>query len=224
MEILRIIEKNIIDITNNTNEIDSDEFKSNIKKYFEYKNDKDRILELKKEKYYENYENKRVVQNIEYDNYLSDKLQLREIMKSEKTKTALHNYLKLRPLKFNDIKELYSYENINVNEPLTKVPTKKADNGLNYKPEAAAIKPVKVCPEGKEVNPKTGLCVKKCKEDQIRDLETGKCKKNKNYKKPQQEVKEEVKEEVDKCTDAKKKECDDKGKKCNPKTGRCIKK
>ena len=44
MEILRIIEKNIIDITNNTNEIDSDEFKSNIKKFFEYKNDKDRIL------------------------------------------------------------------------------------------------------------------------------------------------------------------------------------
>jgi DNA polymerase/3'-5' exonuclease PolX len=53
----------------------------------------------------------------------------------------------------------------------------------------------KFCEPGKEVNPKTGRCVKICNEDEIRIDETGKCKK---YKCPE-------------------------GKKLNPLTGRCVK-
>ena len=53
----------------------------------------------------------------------------------------------------------------------------------------------KFCEPGKEVNPKTGRCVKICKEDEMRIHETGKCKK---YKCPE-------------------------GKKLNPLTGRCVK-
>jgi len=50
------------------------------------------------------------------------------------------------------------------------------------------------CDKGKEINPKTGRCVKICKENQKRNQETGKC-------------------EKDGCPD---------GKVINPKTGRCI--
>ena len=43
-----------------------------------------------------------------------------------------------------------------------------------------------------------------------------------------QKIKEDIptntKPEVNNCTDKKEKECKDKGKICNPKTGRCIKK
>ena len=37
---------------------------------------------------------------------------------------------------------------------------------------------IKQCPEGKELNPKTNRCVKKCKANQIRD-DNFKCKANK---------------------------------------------
>ena len=41
----------------------------------------------------------------------------------------------------------------------------------------------KECPDGKEINPKTGRCVKICEAGKIRDPETGKCIKNvKNVK------------------------------------------
>ena len=50
------------------------------------------------------------------------------------------------------------------------------------------------CDKGKEINPKTGRCVKICKENQKRNQETGKCEKNG-------------------CPE---------GKVINPKTGRCI--
>ena len=36
-------------------------------------------------------------------------------------------------------------------------------------------KPLKNCPDGKEINPKTGRCVKKCKSNRIRDIKTFKC-------------------------------------------------
>ena len=50
------------------------------------------------------------------------------------------------------------------------------------------------CDKGKEINPKTGRCVKICKENQKRNQETGKCEKSG-------------------CPE---------GKIINPKTGRCI--
>ncbi len=38
--------------------------------------------------------------------------------------------------------------------------------------------PPKICPDEKEINPKTGRCVKKCKSNRVRDLKTFKCIKN----------------------------------------------
>ena len=36
----------------------------------------------------------------------------------------------------------------------------------------------RICPENKELNPHTGRCVKKCKDNRVRDLDTFKCVKN----------------------------------------------
>ena len=59
----------------------------------------------------------------------------------------------------------------------------------------------KDCPEGKEINPITGRCVKKCKDGEKRDLKTGKCMK--------------IKLKIKDCPE---------GKEINPITGRCVKK
>jgi hypothetical protein len=58
------------------------------------------------------------------------------------------------------------------------------------------------CPEGKEINPVTGRCVKKCEKGKVRDQKTGKCVKD-------------VKEKKEECPE---------GKEINPVTGRCVKK
>jgi hypothetical protein len=74
-------------------------------------------------------------------------------------------------------------------------------------------KPVKVCPEGKEINPKTARCVKikiKTKTQKVRKIKIPKA------KTPQQKV--EIEEPEIKST----KSCPP-GKEINPKTGRCIK-
>ena len=115
MEILRSIEKNIIDITNANNDIDTDMLKKNIKLYFKKIADKENINNIKKDKYYEEYENKRVEQHINYDNYLREKAELMEIFKNNKTKTALHNYLKLKTPKYNNL-TLYSYLDVKIAE------------------------------------------------------------------------------------------------------------
>ena len=167
MEILRNINKNIIDITNANNDIDTGLLKDNIKLYFDNISDKENINNKKREKYYENYENKRVEQNINYDNWLREKTDLMETFKLDKTKTALHNYLKLKPPKYNDKLNLYSYLDIIIDdEKVINMP--KQQNIQTIKP--------KVLPR-----------------------------------------------KADKCPESKKKECKDKGKKCNPDSGRCIK-
>jgi len=257
MEILRNIEKNIINISNNDkyDANDTQLLKNNIKEYLTYINDKENIINEKKIKYNELYENPRIKQELEYSKYLNDKRELLNIFEQEKTKSALYNYLNLKRPKYNDI-NLYSYENINLIEK------RKIDNVLIrkdiIKPPIKKMKPAKVCPDGKEINPLTGNCVKKCKDDELRDLETGKCKKLK--KEPKKGIKKKAKGDAksdakgdaksdadadanvkvkkgdgegevvdvgdvgDKCSEKKIKECDKIGKKCNPKTGRCIKK
>lgn len=218
MELLRNIEKNVISIVNANNDtMNLDNLNKNIKLYFEYIANKDSINNQKRDIYIEKYENIRIAQNIEYDNYLREKHYLKEQLKIEKTKTALHNYLKLKQPAYNDKINIHTYQDINLTKRPDKIPT-PINKGKIAKPANTAnpAKP-KICPEGKEVNPVTGNCVNKCKEGELRDTETGKCKKIKKVV-----LKEAPKQ--DKCTEAKKRECEEKGKKCNPDSGRCIKK
>ena len=215
MEILRNINKNIIDITNANNDIDTGLLKDNIKLYFDNISDKENINNKKREKYYENYENKRVEQNINYDNWLREKTDLMETFKLDKTKTALHNYLKLKPPKYNDKLNLYSYLDIIIDdEKVINMP--KQQNIQTIKPKVLPRKADK-CPEskkkeckdkGKKCNPDSGRCIK---DDKPKD------------DKPEDDKPVDDKPVDDKCTEAKKKECKDKGKICNPESGRCIK-
>lgn len=226
MELLRNIEKNVISIVNANNDtMNLDNLNKNIKLYFEYVANKDSIDNQKRDIYIEKYENVRIAQHIEYDNYLREKQNLKEQLAIEKTKTALHNYLKLKQPAYNDKINVHTYQNINLTKRPDKIPA-PINKGKIAKP-ANTVNPTKpkICKEGKEVNPVTGNCVNKCKEGELRDTETGKCKKIKKVV-PKKEPKEEPKQEPkqDKCTEAKKRECEEKGKKCNPDSGRCIKK
>tara|TARA_B110000444_G_scaffold242965_1_gene260807 strand:- start:47 stop:763 length:717 start_codon:yes stop_codon:yes gene_type:complete len=225
MEILRNINKNIIDITNANNDIDAGLLKNNIKLYFDNISDKENISNKKREKYYENYENKRVEQNINYDNWLREKTDLMETFKLDKTKTALHNYLKLKPPKYNNNLNLYSYLDIIIDdEKFINMP--KQQNIQPIKPKVLPNKADK-CPEskkkeckdkGKKCNPDSGRCIKDDKpaDDKPTDDKPA-------DDKPADDKPEDDKPADDKCTDAKKKECKDKGKICNPESGRCIK-
>ena len=235
MEILRNINKNIIDITNANNDIDAGLLKNNIKLYFDNISDKENISNKKREKYYENYENKRVEQNINYDNWLREKTDLMETFKLDKTKTALHNYLKLKPPKYNNNLNLYSYLDIIIDdEKVINMP--KQQNIQPIKPKVLPSKADK-CPEskkkeckekGKKCNPDSGRCVKddkpaddKPEDDKPKDDKPEDDKPEDD--KPEDDKPEDDKPADDKCTEAKKKECKDKGKICNPESGRCIK-
>lgn len=249
MEILRSIEKNIIDITNANNDIDADMLKKNIKSYFEKIADKENINNMKRDKYYEEYENKRVEQHINYDNYLREKAELMETFKNDKTKTALHNYLKLKPPKYDNI-TLYSYLDVKIAEE--KPVIKREDKPMAKQEEKPVVKRVDKCTpakiaecekKGKKCNPDSGRCVKAdkpdAKEDKVEEKPAAKveekpvAKEDKVEEKPaaKEEEKPAAKEEEkpaakveDKCTEAKKAECEKKGKNCNPSSGRCIKK
>lgn len=87
---------------------------------------------------------------------------------------------------------------------------------------------IRICPEGKELNPITGRCIKKCPVEKIRNPRTGRCTlkrecppgyvrdpKTRRCIKFQQESKNYGGKKVKECP---------KGKEPNPKTGRCIKK
>ena len=74
MELLRNIEKNVISIVNANNDtMNLDNLNKNIKLYFEYVANKDSIDNQKRDIYIEKYENVRIAQHIEYDNYLREK-------------------------------------------------------------------------------------------------------------------------------------------------------
>lgn len=51
----------------------------------------------------------------------------------------------------------------------------------------------KECPEGKELNPKTGKCVKRCDDGYIRDQESFKCKKIKKEEQKREVIQQEIK-------------------------------
>jgi len=208
MEILRSIEKNIIDITNANNDIDADMLKKNIKSYFEKMADKENINNMKRDKYYEEYENKRVEQHINYDNYLREKAELMETFKNDKTKTALHNYLKLKPPKYDNI-TLYSYLDVKIAED--KPFAKQLDKPVIKKLDKPVIKKLDKCTPAKKAE-----CEKKGK---FCNPDTGRCV---NADKPAAKEDKPVAKE-DKCTEAKKAECEKKGKICNQDTGRCVK-
>ena len=82
MDILRNIEKKILNIANNnTNDVNS--LKKDIKEYLDNFDKQQDINNQKKNKYEELYENKRMLAHISYENYLSIKEDLMKEIKKE---------------------------------------------------------------------------------------------------------------------------------------------
>ena len=207
MDILRNIEKKILNIANNnTNDVNS--LKKDIKEYLDNFDKQQDINNQKKNKYEELYENKRMLAHISYENYLSIKEDLMKEIKKDKTKGAIRKYLEYK-YEASDIPEIYTYQKISLKndivdkivkptppkepkklipkpskEPKKLIPTpQKEPKKLIPKPSKEPKKlpklqkDTKACKDDEEINPKTGKCVKKCKEDEIRNLETGRCNK-----------------------------------------------
>ena len=134
--------------------------------------DKENINNMKRDKYYEEYENKRVEQHINYDNYLREKAELMETFKNDKTKTALHNYLKLKPPKYDNL-TLYSYLDVKIAEEKPAVikddkpVVKKEEKPAVVKENKPSAKKLDKCTpakkaecekKGKKCNPDSGRC------------------------------------------------------------------
>jgi hypothetical protein len=216
MDILRNIEKKILNIANNnTNDVNS--LKKDIKEYLDNFDKQQDINNQKKNKYEELYENKRMLAHISYENYLSIKEDLMKEIKKDKTKGAIRKYLEYK-YEASDIPEIYTYQKISLKndivdkivkptppkEPKKLIPTpskepKKLIPTPSKEPKKLIPTPskepkklpklqkdTKACKDDEEINPKTGKCVKKCKEDEIRNLETGRCNKIKPPKAPKQ--------------------------------------
>ena len=117
MDILRNIEKKILNIANNninsTSEINN--LKKDIKLYLDIFDKREELKREKKGIYEQLYDNKRKAYHISYENYLSDKKDLMNDIIKEKTKGAIRKYLEC---KYEDedvatnIPNIYTYENI----------------------------------------------------------------------------------------------------------------
>jgi len=120
MDILRNIEKKILNIANNnsnsTSEINN--LKKDIKQYLDFFDKREELKREKKNIYDELYDNKRKAYQISYENYLLEKKELMKDVIKERTKGAIRKYLEC---KYEDeealanIPNIYTYENIRLN-------------------------------------------------------------------------------------------------------------
>ena len=207
MDILKDIEKNILniniyekniyskhkDVLNKSNILKLDIIKKQIDDYFKHKVDENNIITQKKLKYEEKYKSARELNNYNYTAYLDKKNELHNIFKETKTLDSLYEYLKYKHTDYKNIPEIYTYEQINLDERVVIPP----NNDVN----------TNVCSPGKILNPKTKKCVKD---------PANKANKANKVKAKVDKVKVVVKDDV------KEKECPE-GKILNPKTNRCIK-
>ena len=140
MDILRNIEKKILNIannnTNNASEINN--LKKDIKLYLDIFDKREEIKREKKGIYDELYDNKRKAYRISYENYLSDKKELMKDIVKEKTKGAIRKYLEC---KYEDeeaaanIPDIYTYENIRLSN-------NREDFDIEQAPQAQPIAPI----------------------------------------------------------------------------------
>jgi len=206
MDILRNIEKKILNIANNnTNDVNS--LKKDIKEYLDNFDKQQDINNQKKNKYEELYENKRMLAHISYENYLSIKEDLMKEIKKDKTKGAIRKYLEYK-YEASDIPEIYTYQKLSLkNDIVDKIvkPTPPKE------PKKLIPKPPK---EPKKLIPKPPKEPKKL-------IPTP----PKEPKKPSDAILNEPPKEPKKLPKLQKdtKACKD-DEEINPKTGKCVKK
>ena len=203
MDILRNIEKKILNIANNnTNDVNS--LKKDIKEYLDNFDKQQDINNQKKNKYEELYENKRMLAHISYENYLSIKEDLMKEIKKDKTKGAIRKYLEYK-YEASDIPEIYTYQKISLKndivdkivkptppkEPKKLIPTPlKEPKKLIPKPPKEPKKLIPTPPKEPKMPsdailneppkepkklPKLQKDTKACKDDEEINPKTGKC-------------------------------------------------
>jgi hypothetical protein len=229
MEILKDIEKNILNINMYSKETEPTKLnliKKQIGDYNKYKSDEYNVISQKIMKYDELYRNKREMNDYEYELYLGRKEELYNIYREAGTLDTLYEYLNCK-YEAPNVPEIYTYAHINLNEREKVVKDDKA--AKDAKSALAADK----CPEGKILNPKTKRCVKDPSYKKPKALKEPKEPKEPKVvpkEAPKDEPKEEPKvvpKEAPKAPPKepkapKVKECPE-GKILNPKTNRCIK-
>ena len=192
MDILRNIEKKILNIANNnTNDVNS--LKKDIKEYLDNFDKQQDINNQKKNKYEELYENKRMLAHISYENYLSIKEDLMKEIKKDKTKGAIRKYLEYK-YEASDIPEIYTYQKLSLKndivdkivkptppkEPKKLIPKPpKEPKKLIPKPPKEPKKPSDAIlnepPKEPKKLPKLQKDTKACKDDEEINPKTGKC-------------------------------------------------
>ncbi len=192
MDILRNIEKKILNIANNnTNDVNS--LKKDIKEYLDNFDKQQDINNQKKNKYEELYENKRMLAHISYENYLSIKEDLMKEIKKDKTKGAIRKYLEYK-YEASDIPEIYTYQKLSLKndivDKIVKPTPPKEPKKLIPKPPKEPKKLIPTPPkepkkpsdailneppkEPKKL-PKLQKDTKACKDDEEINPKTGKC-------------------------------------------------
>jgi hypothetical protein len=217
MEILKDIEKNILNINMYSKDIEPTKLnliKKQIGDYYKYKSDESNVITQKIMKYDELYKNPREKNNYEYELFLAKKEELYNIYKDTRTLAALYDYLNYK-YDTATIPDIYTYAHINLKEREKVVKDDKAANAAN----AANAK---VCPEGKILNPKTNRCVKDPSYKKPKEAKATEAAKEvkADSKEPKADAKDSKEPKEPKA--AKAKECPE-GKILNPKTNRCIK-
>lgn len=180
MDVLRNIEKKLVIILSDKDNIDNSKInnlKDAIKIYTEDISKKNNILTNKKNKYIELYHNKRLDNENLYEKYLIEKENLMNNLIKYKNISSLHEYLNKKPEYNYNIPEIYTYENISLEETKIIKPKEPPKEPPKKPKEPQPAKEYKECPEGKELNPVTKRCVKICDKDKIRNPDTGKCEK-----------------------------------------------
>ena len=161
MDILKDIEKNILNI--NIYDKNADNAKLNIinkqiSEYFDFKNEEYNIIIEKKIKYEEKYKKPRELNNSNYEQYLEKKMYLHNVYKGTKSLSDLVKYLNCKIENYADIPEIYTYEYLHVNEQKKRIATQPEKDKKNVPNVNAKIKE---CPEGQILNPETNRCVDK---------------------------------------------------------------
>tara|TARA_B110001450_G_scaffold74437_1_gene70928 strand:+ start:1534 stop:2340 length:807 start_codon:yes stop_codon:yes gene_type:complete len=236
-------------------------FKEMINKYYDNITNNNKYLQEKELYYNTNINNPRIVQNELYETYKNERQELYDSWLKNKNIETIKNLSTFDKFDYKYIPEIYTY-NFHINNNFgKKFKEQNKEDKQTQNDDFSDIEEVKeevkedkeevkeevkedVKKEVKEedipnmkgsINNCTDKKEKECKEKgKICNPKTGRCIKNENKDKPkEQEIKQDIKEDdiptnvkpsVNNCTDKKEKECKEKGKICNPKTGRCIKK
>jgi hypothetical protein len=200
---LNIITSKLYDIINENREIESKkyiyDFKKMVDEYFKNKDDLNMKIMDKKMYYDTYYNNPRIIQDESYNEYYMQRKELYDQLQLDYNIINIKNLAKFTKFDYNIIPHIYTYD-IEVNKNF-----KTFKNKINHNSEKIKIKNY-INEDIKKDNTHFEIEEEKVNEDVDKDIE--------------EKVKKDAKQ--DKCTEKKIKECKEKGKVCNPDSGRCV--